>query len=77
MELKEYFRLAWHWAWLLALGVILAMIAAYIFTSYQPPVYQATSRVQVMSAPQSGGSDYSFWNDQQLARTYVQTIKSR
>lgn len=77
MELKEYFRLAWRWAWLLVLGMILALVSAYIFTSYQSPVYQATSRVQVMSAPQSGGSDYSFWNDQQLARTFVQTIKSR
>ncbi len=35
MELKHYLRLAWRWAWLLALGVILALIGSFIFTSYQ------------------------------------------
>jgi capsular exopolysaccharide synthesis family protein len=77
MELKYYLSLVWHWAWLLLLGLVLGGAVGFWASSLQEPVYKTSTRVQVMSAPRSGGNDYSFWTEQQLAQTYAQTIKTR
>jgi capsular exopolysaccharide synthesis family protein len=77
MEIKQYLTIAQRWAWLLILGLVLGGGGAFIFSSFQEPVYQTSTRVQVMSAPSSSAGQYSLYSEQQLAQTYVQTIKSR
>jgi len=77
MEIKYYLTLARNWIWLLLLGLVLGGGIGYGYSSLQEPVYQVSTRVQVMSAPRSGGNDYAFWTEQQLAQTYAQTIKTR
>ena len=81
MEIKHYLMIAQRWAWLLILGLLLGGGGAFIFSSFQEPVYQTSTRVQVVSASRTGGigSDaYSnFYTESQLAQTYVQTLRSR
>ena len=77
MEIKNYLELIQHWAWLLIIGLVLGAGSAYGYSSYQSPVYSASTRVQIISAPKGTGSDYGFINDQQLGQTYIQTIKTR
>lgn len=77
MEIKYYLSLARHWAWLLLLGLVLGGGISYGLSSIQEPIYQTSTRAQVMSAPRTGGNDYAFWTEQQLALTYSQTIKTR
>jgi succinoglycan biosynthesis transport protein ExoP len=77
MELKEYFRLGWRWAWLLVLGMILALVGAYILTRYQTPIYQAGTKILVMRAPQVSNSDLGYLSDQQLVQTYIQMLSTR
>jgi len=78
MEIKQYLTIIQRWLWLLILGLVLGAGGAFIYSSFQTPVYQTSTRVQVISAPSSiSSSTYSVWNDQQLAQTYVQTIRSR
>ena len=78
MEIKQYITIVQRWLWLLILGLVLGAAGAFIYSSFQTPVYQTSTRVQVISAPSSiASSTYSVWNDQQLAQTYVQTIRSR
>ncbi|MDX9993284.1 MAG: polysaccharide biosynthesis tyrosine autokinase [Anaerolineales bacterium] len=79
MEIKEYARIAWHWAWLLAVGLILGGLAAYFYANSQTRVYQTSIRVQIVSALRTNSSvDYSsYMEQQQLAQTYVQTLRSR
>jgi capsular exopolysaccharide synthesis family protein len=80
MEIKEYFHIAWRWAWLLALGLILGGAVAYIYANSQERVYQTSTRVQVISASQAVNpydTVSSYWQEQQLAQTYVQTLRSR
>jgi polysaccharide biosynthesis transport protein len=77
MEIKQYLEITKHWFWLILVGIVLGGLFAWGFSIIQEPVFQATARVQVMSAPQSGSTDYAYYNEQQLAQTYVQTIKSR
>jgi len=77
MDLKFYLSLVRRWSWLLLLGMAISGAVGFWVSSSQEPIYQASTRVQVMSAPRSGGNDYSFWIEQQLAQTYAQTIKTR
>lgn len=77
MELKEYFRIIKHWAWLLILGLGLGGTAGYVFSSYQTPVYQASTRIMVMRPPQESVSDYTYLSGQQLTQTYVQLVTTQ
>src|SRR3954469_838677 len=77
MDIKRYWLLLRRWAWLLIVGLLLGVGGAFAFSVLQTPVYQATTRVLVMRAPESGTSDYTFLNDQPLIQTYTQTITAR
>jgi capsular exopolysaccharide synthesis family protein len=77
MELKEYFRIIKHWLWLLVLGVILGGAGGYFASSYQTPVYQASTRVMVMRPSQESASDYNYLSAQQLTQTYVQLVTTQ
>jgi len=77
MDTRQYLILLQRWGWLLAAGFLAGGLIAFGISMYQQPVYQSYTRVQVMSAPRSGSSDYSYWNDQQLAQTYAQTMKTK
>ncbi len=74
MELKEYFRIVKHWAWLLILGVVLGGGGGYFASKYQTPMYQASTRVMVMRPSQESASDYTYLSAQQLTQTYVQLM---
>lgn len=80
MEIKEYFQIALRWTWLLALGLFLGGAGAYLYANSQERVYQTSTRVQVISASQAVNpydTVSSYWQEQQLAQTYVQTLRSR
>jgi len=77
MDLKEYFRIIRHWAWLMILGLVLGGGAGYLASRYQSPVYQASTRVMVMRPPQESASDYSYLSGQQLTQTYVQLVTTQ
>jgi len=77
MELKQYLRLTWRWAWLLALGVILGVVGAYIYTRSQTPIYQAGTKLMVMHAPEVGNPDLYYYSDQQLVQTYIEMLGTR
>jgi succinoglycan biosynthesis transport protein ExoP len=77
MEAKQYIMLLQRWAWLLIIGLILGGASAFVFSALQQPVFRATIQVQIMRAPASDTSDFSYLNDQQLAQTYTRTIVTR
>lgn len=77
MELKKIFVVIQHWLWLLIIGILLGASIAFFISSRQTKAYQSSTRVQVMSAPLSGDSVYAYFNDQQLAKTYSQTLVTR
>jgi non-specific protein-tyrosine kinase len=78
MELKQYLRLAWRWAWLLALGAILGAAGAYVYTRYQTPIYQAATKLMVMHAPGGSSSEYyDYYADLRLVETYIQMVGTR
>jgi succinoglycan biosynthesis transport protein ExoP len=77
MELKDYFSMARRWAWLLSLGLILGAMVGGLVSLYQEPVYQASTRILVMRAPQEKTTDYTYLSDMQLVQTYVQLLTTR
>jgi succinoglycan biosynthesis transport protein ExoP len=74
MELKQYLFLLKRWAWLLILGVVLGSAGAYVASTYQPLVYQTSTKVMVSRAPDDTSNNYTALNDFQLASTYSQLI---
>lgn len=77
MELKEYFALIRRWAWLFGLGLVLGAAAGVILSFFQTPIYEASTRVLVMRAPQEKATDYTYLSDQQLVQTYIQLLSTR
>jgi capsular exopolysaccharide synthesis family protein len=77
MEPKQYLELLKRWAWLLILGLIVGVAGGYIFSLNQPAVYEASTKIMVIRAPQSNGADLTAVNDQQLVQTYIQLLGTR
>lgn len=77
MEPKQYLELLKRWAWLLILGIILGGVTGYVFSIYQPSVYQSSTKIMIIRASQSNGADLSGVNDQQLVQTYIQLSTTR
>src|SRR5690349_5451377 len=77
MELKQYLSILRRWSWLLILGLILGAAGGFFGSSYQTPVYQASTRLLVMRAPQEKTSDYTYLSDQQLIQTYLQLVTTK
>jgi succinoglycan biosynthesis transport protein ExoP len=79
VELKQYFELLVRWLWLLVLGTFLGAVSAFVASSLQHPVYQATSTLLISQAPSNSASvDYTaLVSNQSLASTYLQLITTR
>ena len=77
MELKYYITLLKRWFWLLALGALLGVLAGYTISRYQTPLYQATTKVLIMQAPEDRVLNLFTPNDQQLAQTFIELLVTR
>ena len=77
MEIKTYFAMARRWAWLLVTGVALGALVGLVGSILQSPVYQASTRILVMRAPQEKTTDYTYLSDQQLVQTYIQLLTTK
>jgi len=76
MEIRQYLLLFKKWLWLLILGVALGGGGAYIFSSFQPVIYQTATRLMVSRAQDQETQAYSAYYDIQLAQSYAQIINT-
>jgi non-specific protein-tyrosine kinase len=78
-ELKKYFRIILHRAWLTVVLVVVFGGIAYIVGRTTPPVYSATNTVQVIQAPGGSAIDYyaALASGSKLAATYAQVMTQR
>jgi capsular exopolysaccharide synthesis family protein len=77
MEIKLYLTMARRWAWLLITGLVLGAMVGLVVSILQSPVYQASTRILVMRAPQEKTNDYTYLSDQQLVQTYIQLLTTQ
>ena len=71
MELGDYVKVLWRWAWLIVLGVAVATVSTYLAVRDQPAMYQAKATLvvgQVLQSQQPSQAD--LWMAQNLAQTY-------
>lgn len=74
MELKLILTIFRRWAWLMIIGAVIGAGAAYIYSIYQTPVYEATTKFMVLTVPDSGLSDVQIVSDKELAETYIELL---
>jgi polysaccharide biosynthesis transport protein len=75
MEIRQYLLFARKWFWLLILGGILGGAAAYVFSIFQPVIYQTSTQIMVSRAQdQENQNYYNIYGDIQLAQNYARLI---
>ena len=75
LDLRQYFNLFLHWAWLILLVGVIFGAAAFFLNKRMTPYYQSTSTVMVNEAPASQATDYSsVITSQQLTATYSEMM---
>ena len=79
MELRHYWDLARRWLWLILLTAVIATIAAYVFSIRQTPIYQASTRLQVLQGSSSNPTvTYAdILLSERLSRTYAEVLTAR
>ncbi|MGB9896825.1 polysaccharide biosynthesis tyrosine autokinase [Thermanaerothrix sp.] len=77
MQPRDYLLLAKRWAWLLGVGILIGLIGGAIYSLVQKPVYQATTKVMVLGAPQSSLSDILNQNTELLSQTFTELLVTR
>ncbi len=79
MELLEYWHLFRKWLWLILLAAMVAAGAAYAFSIYQTPIYQASTRLEV--SPGEDNSPLVSYDDilmnERLTSTYAHKLTAR
>jgi uncharacterized protein involved in exopolysaccharide biosynthesis len=76
MEVTQYFLLLRRWAWVIALGLIIGLIAGYIVSNAQEPVYAASTELLVSNELQGKSSDFAGLSNDQLVDTYIQLLNT-
>ena len=77
MELRQYYAVVRKYWWLLLLTTALAGGAAYYYSASSPPVYRATSTLEIDQASDPTDDLYrALETEGLLARTYVERIKA-
>src|SRR4030067_2517224 len=73
-DFRRYIGLLQRWIWLLLLGLILGAASAYIFSRYQPQVYQTSTKLMFLKSRDDQLAEFFSASDAQLATTYYQVI---
>jgi len=74
MDLRELFRIARRWLWLLILGAVLGGVAAYFLSIYQQPIYQASAEVFVSQPKYNEISELGYLSTYQFVPTYAELM---
>lgn len=77
MEIKYYLNLLRRWIWLIGIGLVLGLLGGFLVSQFQTPVYQSSTKVLIMQAPEDRVLDLFTPNDQQLADTFIELLVTR
>ncbi len=76
MEARQLFLIIRRWAWILALGLITGLIAGYVVSNLQAPVYAASTKLLVSNQLQGKASDFAGLTNDQLVETYIELLNT-
>ncbi|MBN2145973.1 MAG: polysaccharide biosynthesis tyrosine autokinase [Anaerolineales bacterium] len=76
MELRHYLSIAWKWAWLIALSVIIAATSSYFASKATTPLYSTKTTLMIGRVTEvTDPTSLDLWTSQQLAYTYTQLAR--
>ena len=76
MEARKLFLILRRWAWVLALGLIIGLVAGYVASNLQEPVYAASTKLLVSNQLQGKTSDFAGLKNDQLVETYIELLNT-
>ena len=76
MEARQLFLIIRRWAWILALGLIIGLIAGFVVSNLQAPVYAASTKLLVSNQLQGKTSDFAGLSNDQLVETYIELLNT-
>jgi succinoglycan biosynthesis transport protein ExoP len=74
MEIRQFYILLKHWYWLLILGLVVGAGSGILISRIQSPVYEASTKILIMRAPQQSDSSMAYLSDLQLTQTFGQLL---
>jgi polysaccharide biosynthesis transport protein len=75
MELRKLLTIAWKWAWLAILAVIIAGTTSYFATKTITPLYRTKATLMIGTAIQDPrGGEYQMFASRELAYTFIQLV---
>lgn len=77
MEIKQYIIIFQKYLKFLILFFILGLIAGYVFSIFQTPVFQATTKVLIMESLESRSLDLLNQSESQMAQTFIELLTTR
>jgi polysaccharide biosynthesis transport protein len=79
MEIRQYFNIFRRWAWLIILVVILGVIAGFVLSKFQTPLYRSSTMIMITQAPDTSKDipNYFYVDSQQLAQTFTQLLTTQ
>ena len=77
MQPRDYLVLIRRWLWLLGVGLFVGALGGLVFSLLQRPIYQASTKVMVLGAPQSNLSDILSQNTELLSQTFTELLVTR
>ncbi len=77
MEIRQDLNLIRRWIWLLVLVALLGVLAGFIYSRYQTPVYHSETMILVMQNQDNNLPSYLFANDKQISDTFAQLIATQ
>jgi polysaccharide biosynthesis transport protein len=80
MEIRQYLNIFRRWAWLIILVVILGVIAGYVLSKFQTPLYRSSTMIMITQTTPDTSKDipnYFYVDSQQLAQTFTQLLTTQ
>ncbi|MCA9953067.1 MAG: polysaccharide biosynthesis tyrosine autokinase [Anaerolineales bacterium] len=77
MELHLIITLIRRWAWLLILGAIVGVGAGFLYSNYQEPVYETTTKVLVMGNPTQDISNINNFDAYEMVDTFIELLQAK
>jgi len=74
MDPKEIVKLVKKWIWILLIGLILGLLGGFLFSRFQTPIYQASTKILVTNAPESGNLNAIGQSSQELYNIFIELL---
>lgn len=77
MEMRQYLILLKRWIWLILLVTILGVIAGYVYSRYETPVYHAQAMILVLQNQDTNQQDSLFANNKLITEDFTTMITTQ